>query len=109
MNSQTSVLISTALVVEVQSQAALPVAPTVFALHSPCKMGKPYEHELLKFPDTYAWATARDLGALSTFRESTHQRPGFFIVSGGSLSSAVYAAHLHSIFNGKHEMNPSGA
>jgi len=98
-------LTPTALVVEVQSGRAKLARRTpgglnwilpLFAL----PMGKPYEYELLRFPDTYAWATARDLGALSTFRESSHQRPGFFIGSGGSLSSAVYGAYLHSVFNG---------
>lgn len=56
-------------------------------------MGRPFEAELKKLPDTVKWAESLDVKDLSRLISKYHD-PVYIIGSGGSFSSCVYAADL---------------
>lgn len=58
-------------------------------------MGKPYSEELGKLPETYAWASRAPIGNLSEFVGRRAQAPMYAVGSGGSFTSATFAAALH--------------
>lgn len=58
-------------------------------------MGKPYSEELGKIPETYAWASCTPIDTLSEFVGRCAQAPMYVVGSGGSFTSATFAAALH--------------
>ena len=64
-------------------------------------MGKPFNSELEKIPDTIKWAEEQDVLLLSRFLfVEGRQTPLVCIGSGGSLSACHYAAMLYKQRNG---------
>jgi len=57
-------------------------------------MGKPYEAELGRLPETFEWARTLDLAEVQTALTPLRQNPCLIIGSGGSLSVAHFAASL---------------
>ena len=63
-------------------------------------MGKPYATELDSLTQTYAWALNTPLEGLEKAIQAISSDPLIAIGSGGSLTSAHFAAYLHSLFSG---------
>jgi hypothetical protein len=59
-------------------------------------VGKPYQSELSALPDTYRWALSYPLGELSEAVKDAAQLPLIAVGSGGSLTTAHFAALLHA-------------
>jgi HAD superfamily hydrolase (TIGR01484 family) len=64
-------------------------------------MGKPYESEMLKLADTFAWASAADIAPLRQAVLTAGLSPLRAIGSGGSLTSAHALTSLHQRWTGQ--------
>lgn len=64
-------------------------------------MGKPFAGELAALADTYAWAAALPTEPLAEWVRSTGGHPLVAVGSGGSLTSAAFAAQLHTVYTGR--------
>ena len=58
-------------------------------------MGKPFKSELDTLPVTYEWALVQDIEKLSTFIQNSSFLPLITIGSGGSFTTATFAATYH--------------
>jgi HAD superfamily hydrolase (TIGR01484 family) len=58
-------------------------------------LGKPFELEISKLPETYCWARSIKLNPIDDFVRMSRYRGLFAVGSGGSFSVATYAAYLH--------------
>jgi hydroxymethylpyrimidine pyrophosphatase-like HAD family hydrolase/fructoselysine-6-P-deglycase FrlB-like protein len=63
-------------------------------------LGKPYKSELEKLEETYQWALEVPLDPVVDFVKSTIDLPMITVGSGGSYTSASYAALLHQAMSG---------
>src|SRR4051812_17202397 len=59
-------------------------------------MGRPYGVELSELPSTYNWAISADVQQLVAAVRKASSLPLLAIGSGGSLTVADFAAHLHT-------------
>jgi fructoselysine-6-P-deglycase FrlB-like protein len=59
------------------------------------RMGKPYERELAELPNTYAWAMEAPIAKLAEALSECSALPLIAIGSGGSLTAAEFACHMH--------------
>lgn len=64
-------------------------------------MGKPYDLELSQLPTTYQWATEVPVERLAASLQSAGSTPLVALGSGGSFTTADFAAALHREFTGK--------
>ncbi len=64
-------------------------------------MGKPFQSELDQLADTYAWAMSSPIGVAATRLQRYRGTPLICIGSGGSLTTAHFAAALHLEFAGR--------
>lgn len=62
-------------------------------------LGKPYDSELSKLPSTYEWARDIDITALVRALRRASSLPLIAIGSGGSFTTAAFAADCHEHFN----------
>ena len=58
-------------------------------------MGRPYSAEMNALPRTYAWASRLPIGGLAGFAGRAAKAPMYAVGSGGSFTSATFAAALH--------------
>lgn len=58
-------------------------------------MGKPFQSELNKIPDTLVWALNEKIEGIVSFIESSYDSPLYIIGSGGSLTAAHLVKLLH--------------
>ncbi|MEN6442720.1 MAG: HAD hydrolase family protein [Methanoregula sp.] len=58
-------------------------------------MGKPFQSELNKIPDTIVWALNEKIEEIVSFIESSYDSPLYIIGSGGSLTAAHLVKLLH--------------
>lgn len=58
-------------------------------------MGKPFRAELARLAETYDWSMCQDITPVTNFLRSNVASPVYFLGSGGSFSSAAFAAYLH--------------
>lgn len=58
-------------------------------------VGKPYQSELKNLPEVYDWAMSTDIGPLKAVVGALAAQPLLAIGSGGSLTAAAAASHLH--------------
>lgn len=63
-------------------------------------MGRPYESELAELAETYRWGLAVSVDPLATSLATAIRMPLIAVGSGGSLTSASFAAALHAQFTG---------
>lgn len=63
-------------------------------------MGRPYESELSEFGQTYDWSLTAPVAELTASLATAVRLPLIAVGSGGSLTSAAFAAALHSHFTG---------
>lgn len=63
-------------------------------------LGKPYKSELEKLEETYQWALEVPLDPVVDFVKSATDLPMITVGSGGSYTSAAYAALLHQTMSG---------
>ena len=63
-------------------------------------MGRPYEAELTKLHETYAWAHEVDVKALTQIVAHLAPWPLVTVGSGGSLTAAHFVADLHQLHSG---------
>lgn len=63
-------------------------------------MGKPYSNDLMALPDAYRWASSVPIDRLVQWIGSVSSLPLMVVGSGGSLTSAHFAAQLHQAFTG---------
>src|SRR5262245_37046615 len=66
-----------------------------------CGLGKPYESELENLPDAYRWAIQVPLDPLVTPLRAAASLPLVTVGSGGSFTTADFAATLHREFSGR--------
>ena len=67
-----------------------------YLLHQSCSyMGKPFDSEISRISDTYAWAAMQAVPTLQPFVARSLGTPLVAVGSGGSFTSAVFAATLH--------------
>lgn len=64
-------------------------------------MGKPYEGELGALDRTYEWALQADASGLEAAVRRLAGAPLIVVGSGGSLTAAQFACHLHSLLTGQ--------
>lgn len=58
-------------------------------------MGRPYGVEMDALQGTYEWALSSDVGSLADFAAAAAGSPLYAVGSGGSLTTATFAAALH--------------
>lgn len=61
-------------------------------------MGKPFQSELKALSTTFQWAREIDIGPLSAALSSCKSLPMSMVGSGGSLTTAYFAAYLHQLY-----------
>lgn len=62
-------------------------------------MGKPYQDELKRLPETYAWAHDAPLGDLPRMLRAVAALPLVGVGSGGSFTTAEFAAAAHRLYS----------
>ena len=60
-------------------------------------MGKPFNQEITKLSETYAWASVQPIDEIRNFVENSINSPLLAIGSGGSLTVAHLAIKLHEM------------
>jgi fructoselysine-6-P-deglycase FrlB-like protein len=64
-------------------------------------MGRPYESEVTRFPETYEWALTVDVQGIAAAIRRSARHPLRAIGSGGSLSAAHFCADWHQRVTGR--------
>lgn len=64
-------------------------------------MGKPYSNELDELPRTYSWCLGADVAALAECLDRNRGLPLLAVGSGGSFTTASFAAYLHQSCTGQ--------
>lgn len=64
-------------------------------------MGKPYDSELSQLPSTYEWARTANITALVKALRRASSLPMVAVGSGGSFTTAAFAADCHQRFSGR--------
>ncbi len=64
-------------------------------------MGRPYTHDVAALPQTFEWAMSLKIPVLVRAIASAVEFPTVYIGSGGSYTSAVFGAQLHTLLTAK--------